>query len=90
MAAEIWEPVVDYESAYEVSSRARVRSIDRYVQRGDHTFHVRECILRPMIQRRSGLAIVGLAKHGRRRRFYVHALQRAAGLPVTCGPDERR
>lgn len=34
---EIWKPIKGYEGMYEISSRWRVRSIDRYDRRG--TFH---------------------------------------------------
>lgn len=81
MQSETCRPVIDYEDSYEVSSYGRARSIDRIVQQGTRTFHVRSCILQPMIQRRSGGHIVALADHGKRRRYYVHRLMTDVGFP---------
>jgi hypothetical protein len=52
------------------------------MRRNGHPYRVKARILRPMIQARSGLAIVGLSDHGKQRRFYVHRLAKAAGWPM--------
>lgn len=82
---ERWALVVGYEGLYSVSDRLRVRSEARTVLRGRFAHRVRERILKPSVQARTGLLQVGLADHGVLRRHYVHVLAREAGFGAEQG-----
>lgn len=70
---ESWKPVVGYEGLYDVSSRGRVRSLDREVKYSNGSTHLhRGRVLKftPM----HGYSTVCLAKNGTRKTSYVHLL----------------
>jgi hypothetical protein len=69
---EIWKPVVGYESGYEVSSKGKVRSIDRQIMRSNgrkQTLTGR--ILVPVPNNQNRLRVCLLTKESRR---FVHRL----------------
>ena len=74
---EFWRDIPGYEGLYQVSSRGRVRSVDRVVvcagdrRRGPHVRRYRGCTLQPHNSGRTGLQVV-LGKKGGTR--LVHAL----------------
>src|SRR5271156_956162 len=47
---ETWLPVCEYENLYEVSSRCRVRSVDRIVAHRRGARHIRGRVLRPAVR----------------------------------------
>ena len=83
---EIWKPVVGYEDAYEVSSRGKVRSVDRVTERGAKLRGV------PLTEFKTphGYVRVGLCKHGKTRTTLVHPLVLEAFVgPRPAGSDCR-
>lgn len=73
---EIWKPVRNYEGSYEVSSRGRVRSIDRILSNGQ-PHHGR--ILSPS-KNKNGYLIVGPSVNGKREPLHIHRLVAQAFL----------
>lgn len=77
---EEWVPVTGYEGLYEVSSFARVRSLDRvHVTRGGITRRIRGRVLKQTISKR-GYFTVALHNHGQRTAT-VHRLVAEAFIP---------
>lgn len=74
--AEIWKPVKDYETLYEISNRGRIRSLDREIicTRGNSTHYQRYKgrLLEPVNNR--GYYSVQLWKSGKSRTFKIHRL----------------
>lgn len=46
MEQEIWKDVVGWEGFYQVSNLGRVKSVDRFVKRGEKKMHVKELVLK--------------------------------------------
>lgn len=79
-APEEWRPVRNYEGLYEVSSFARVRSLDReHVTKSGITRRLKGRILQPMVSKR-GYLVVALHNHGQRT-FTIHRLVADAFVP---------
>ena len=82
MRIEYWKPVVGFEGLYEVSSRGRVRSVDKTVSNGRGSFVRKGMILK---QYPSGVKeeylSVSLSKNGHPSRFLVHRLVATAFIP---------
>lgn len=78
---EIWKPIKGYEGIYEVSSYGRVRSLDRYVCRGNGTQPVliRGNMKHPHLH--CGYLYVGLNKDGKKKSCFVHRLVAEAFIP---------
>jgi len=71
---EVWKPVVGYEGSYEVSSRGRIRSLDRYRRHmGGGTALIKGRVLR-LNDRGRGYLWVGLCQDGSTKHFVVHRL----------------
>lgn len=85
-AGEIWRSVADYEGAYSISSRARMRSEARVVIRnGGMPYTVRERILKQSRQARGGMSVT-LCRQGIRKSRYVTCLFEVAfGRRLTAG-----
>ncbi len=65
---ERWRPVRGFEGCYEVSDQGRVRSLRRLVRgRGGCPFPVKERILRPYVNKRTGHVTVTLGGDDNRR-----------------------
>lgn len=90
---ERWLPVEDYEGFYEVSSRARVRSLDRFISYDVRTRLAPGRILRPATERRTSYLQVNLCRDGIPRTHRVHVLVAQAfvanpnGLPCVDHRD---
>jgi len=82
---EIWQPIPDYESAYEVSSYGRVRSIDKLVKSGLR--HNQEVERRGKIlkqnMKRNGYMTVDLSSENRVRTSTVHRIVAKVFIPNT-------
>lgn len=77
---ECWRWVPSYEGLYQVSTRGRVRSVDRWVNSKGGSKHFREGqILRPA-RNRKGYLYVGLSRDNKRRLFTIHRLVAMAWL----------
>lgn len=74
---EEWRDVVGYEGYYQVSTHGRVRSVDRFDDRG---FHQRSCILKSN-DNGKGYRTVGLTKKSKGKRVKVHRLVAQAFIP---------
>lgn len=76
MTRERWRPVVGYEGLYEVSSKGRVRSLDRVIECLNRWGKVASrrvcgCVIRPRI---GAYAMVTLSRADKPETLYVHAL----------------
>lgn len=70
---EVWRPVVGYETAYQVSSRGRVRSLDRLVRRGSHFMHMKGKYFSLFSKESGHMMLVLRGSEGGKTR-YVHSL----------------
>lgn len=70
---ELWRPVYGFVGFYEMSTRGRVNSVDRYVDNQGGKYHVKERILKPDILR-NGYLRVRLANNGVITNCLVHRL----------------
>lgn len=71
---EIWKPVVDYESSYEVSSFGRVRGIDRTIKtKSGYTISAKQKILTPCLNNKGYLKVC-LSKNNTTKLHSVHRL----------------
>lgn len=74
IAPEEWRPVVGW-PGYEVSTRGRVRSVERVVLRRNGTGQtIRGRVLKPATMKKSGHLQVSLSHDGARRTYCVHTL----------------
>ena len=87
---EVWLPIPGYEGRYEVSSHARVRSLDRITIRSDgRTQRNKGRVLRQTLSSAGGYPVVAMSSNGYAGPRYVHHLvalafhgPRPAGLEV--------
>jgi len=79
---EEWRDIEGYEGYYQVSNLGRVRSVDRFDDRG---FHQRSCILKST-DNGKGYRTVGLTKKAKGKRVRVHRLVAHAFIP---NPDNK-
>lgn len=75
--SEVWKDIVNYEGFYQVSNLGRVRSLDRYDNRG--IFHKSQ-IIKPKEHPR-GYYGISLWKEGKQSQFLVHRLVAQAFIP---------
>lgn len=95
MAEEVWKDVVGYEGLYQVSSKGRVRSVDRTVKTRDgrKRFYAGQ-ILKQHRTSKGMYYIVCLLKRGVEKQYNVHQLvsrsflgDKPEGKEVCHGPD---
>jgi NUMOD4 motif len=83
MAVESWRPVVGWVGYYEVSTLARVRSVDRVaIRRNGSLIPIRSHILKPFRAQDGNLAVL-LERHPKRScpRIHTLVLEAFIGLP---------
>lgn len=85
--AEVWRPIVGYERLYEVSSRGRVRALEKIDGSGSKR---KAKVLCPIANSRkrwnSAHYHVGLVKPGEaKKRYFIHRLVAEAFLPNPAG-----
>ena len=74
MSKEVWRDVKGYEGLYRVSSEGRVKSLKRkFIDKIGRERYVKECILKPVIDR-YGYLLVSLYAGGKQKRHTVHRL----------------
>ena len=74
MTKEVWRDVKGYEGYYRVSSEGRVKSLERtFIDKIGRERYVKECILKPVIDR-YGYLLVSLYAGGKQKRHTVHRL----------------
>lgn len=78
---EIWKPIIGYENLYEVSSKGRVKSIARVINRknGRKQF-VKEKLIAPA-NNGKGYYRVRLAKNGKNTAYALHRLVASSFIP---------
>lgn len=71
---EIWKPVVEWEGLYEVSNKGRVRSLNRWIPRGNSGYYVQSRLMKLTLSDR-GYYRVELREGYRKRKVqFVHVL----------------
>lgn len=80
---EIWMPIKNYESYYEVSNLGRIRSLDRIVKNGKTTtrFQKGRVLSHRVNTKRFGYCEVSLRVNKVEKRFKVHRLVAEAFIP---------
>lgn len=69
---EIWNPIYNYEGYYEISSDAKIKSIDRVVKSKSNRF-CKGKILK-QTNDKYGYKTIQLNKNGKRKVYFVHRL----------------
>ena len=81
-STEIWKPIKGYEGIYEVSSYGRVRSLDRYIRKGNRPYCVKGRILKNM---KGAYCYVNLHNEdGTAKKHKVHRLVADVFVPNPC------
>jgi len=80
LVSEIWKDVVGYEGIYQVSNYGNVRSIDRIIKRGNHSFTKKGQIKATGINNR-GYCDIMLCKGAKYEHHVVHKLVALAFIP---------
>ena len=81
---EIWKPIVGWEGLYEVSNLGNVRSLDRYVFKGDFKLFCKGKLLKPTFHK-SNYMLVTLRNSGFQKASKVHQLVMEAFNPNLTG-----
>ncbi len=78
---EVWKDVKGYEWLYQISTFARVKSLERRIKNGDTSYMIlKERILKASIDSK-GYWSVNLSKEGKARAYRVHRLMAEAFIP---------
>lgn len=78
---EIWKDIPDYEGFYQVSTKGRIRSVQRKVKNGANSFVVLHSVIRKQCVDFKGYANVMLHKNGRVSTKKIHRLVAEAFIP---------
>lgn len=78
---EIWKDVIGYEGFYQVSNLGRVKSVDRYVNRGGQILRLKSVIVKISTNKVDGYNYVGLYMNGKGKTKRVHKLVAEAFIP---------
>lgn len=82
---EIWKDIPGYEGLYQASNMGQVKSLDRIIERGKGTMHIKNKILKPGLMKTGYLSVV-LCKDKKTRTFPVHILVAMTFLEhIPCG-----
>lgn len=82
MSEEIWKPIKGYEGIYEVSSYGRVRSLDRYIRKGNRPYCIKGRILKNI---KGAYCYVNLHNEdGTAKKYKVHRLVADVFVPNPC------
>ena len=82
---EIWKPIPEFETEYEVSNLGNVKSLDRIVIRGNSTIQIKGRIKKSYIDN-SGYRIIMLCKNGKAKTFGLHRIIAKTFIP---NPDSK-
>ena len=77
---EQWRDIKNYEGLYQVSNYGNVRSVDRYVERGDSRVFVKGVLMKPH-EIKGGYIRAHLSKWNKTKFILVHRLVAEAFLP---------
>lgn len=84
--SEVWKAIPDFEGLYEVSSKGRVRSLDRLVTGSNGVTKLFRCKVLSPTPMNTGYLTISLSREGVARRHLIHRLVALAFLP---NPDSR-
>lgn len=74
LPAECWRWIPGYEGIYQVSTRGRVRSVDRWVTYSDGSKHLHEGRILKPARNKNGYFRVDLCRNDKHRNFSIHRL----------------
>lgn len=78
---EVWKDIEGYEGYYQISNRARVRSLDRIVESDDRSPQFIKGDIKKATVRGDGYKYVSLYKDNKRKNKYLHRLLAEAFIP---------
>ena len=78
---ELWKDVKGFEGYYQVSTWARVRSLDRWVTYKDGRSRLCKSFILPLRKNRKGYLRANLSKNGKTKSAFVHKLVAEAFIP---------
>lgn len=85
MTDEIWKPIKDFEDSYEVSSKGRVRSLDKIVvdnlKGTERRRLIKGKILKPYLCKGNGYLLVTLSKNSKLKYKTIHRLVAESFIP---------
>ena len=81
MEKEIWRPIKGYENLYEISSRGRIKSVDRYVKGRYGNLRFQKGGIRKTTCNSRGYPAIALCKDGKYKMFNIHRLVAKAFIP---------
>lgn len=85
MTDEIWKPIKDFEDSYEVSSKGRVRSLDKIVvdnlKGTERRRLIKGKILKPYLCKGNGYLLVTLSKNSKFKYKTIHRLVAESFIP---------
>ena len=84
MNREIWKPVKGYEGIYEVSSTAKIRSVDRFVKGKNNVRFIKGKNITPHLTN-TGYYLCDLYKYNRRKNYLLHRIVAEAFIPNPNG-----
>lgn len=86
MQIEIWKDIPGYENLYQVSNIGRIKSLERFIIRGNNGWNCKESILTNKLDGK-GYHFISLSKNGYKRQFSIHKLVLMAftGYVGGCG-----
>lgn len=79
---EEWKPIIGYENIYEISSRSRIRSVDRIIKhsKGPGCRFLKGKIIKPVVSV-LGYSFVTLSKNGKTKTFRWHRIVALTFIP---------
>lgn len=78
---ELWKDIEEFEGYYQVSTWARVRSLDRWVTYKDGRSRLCKSFILPLRKNHKGYLRANLSKNGKTKRVFVHKLVAEAFIP---------
>ena len=78
---ELWKDVEEFEGYYQVSTWARVRSLDRWVTYKDGRSRLCKSFILPLRKNHKGYLRANLSKNGKTKSAFVHKLVAEAFIP---------
>lgn len=86
---EIWQPVIGYETLYEVSNKGRIRSLPKSITYPcGRVQHYPAMIRKPVINSKNGYVYIGLTKDRKQKGFRLHRIVAEAFLPNPNGFEQ--
>ena len=77
---EQWKSIKGYDGLYEISNKGNIRSLDKYVRRGNGFYFMKGKLLKPQLNSK-GYKRIGLKNNGKTEKFFIHRLVAEAFIP---------